>query len=409
MPSHKWVTADCLPALQREKRPVVILALMPLAETILRACREHGINVAAFCDSRAEKARAPHAGLPVIQTQLLREHFDDACFLLVTPDFDDAASQLHTLGYTEIYSAATLLRDFDPGQYESEKSTDFLRFHIDTYLRSHDNHFNPERVYLKNVDVVITERCSLKCRDCANLMQYYQNPREQAAEALLLGLERLHQATDEITELRIIGGEPFMRRDWLDVTKQMLGMKIARTLVFFTNGTIVPDDSQLCELSGENVVFSITDYGALSRNCNDLVAKLEKHGLCYNRITADKWVDCSRIIVHDRTRAQLRDVYKQCCAKNLYTLINGRLYRCPFSANLCSLGAIADAEGDFVGLLDIKAERPEALRNELKKLIRNTTFLKSCDYCVGRPYDAPLSLDAAIQVKRPLPYAKCSE
>ena len=32
------------------------------------------------------------------------------------------------------------------------------------------------------MDVVITERCSLKCKDCANLMQYYEKPQNSDLE-----------------------------------------------------------------------------------------------------------------------------------------------------------------------------------------------------------------------------------
>ena len=32
---------------------------------------------------------------------------------------------------------------------------------------------------LKAMDIVVTERCSMKCRDCSNLMQYYVKPQKK--------------------------------------------------------------------------------------------------------------------------------------------------------------------------------------------------------------------------------------
>ena len=45
------------------------------------------------------------------------------------------------------------------------------------YLKS--NHLS-----LKTLDVQITERCSLKCKDCSNLMQYYTKPQNAEMEDL---------------------------------------------------------------------------------------------------------------------------------------------------------------------------------------------------------------------------------
>lgn len=33
-----------------------------------------------------------------------------------------------------------------------------------------------DAVILNSIDFIVTERCSLRCRDCSNLMQYYKNP-----------------------------------------------------------------------------------------------------------------------------------------------------------------------------------------------------------------------------------------
>ena len=33
---------------------------------------------------------------------------------------------------------------------------------------------NDESLHLKCIDIVVTEKCSMKCKDCSNLMQYYE-------------------------------------------------------------------------------------------------------------------------------------------------------------------------------------------------------------------------------------------
>ena len=53
------------------------------------------------------------------------------------------------------------------------------------------------------MDVVITERCSLKCKDCANLMQYYEKPQNSDLEILFKSLDRMMECVDQIYEFRV--------------------------------------------------------------------------------------------------------------------------------------------------------------------------------------------------------------
>ena len=61
-------------------------------------------------------------------------------------------------------------------------------------------------VYL---DVVITECCTLKCRNCSNLMQYYKTPANLDADEVISSLSRILKAV-RVERLKILGGEPFV-------------------------------------------------------------------------------------------------------------------------------------------------------------------------------------------------------
>ena len=45
---------------------------------------------------------------------------------------------------------------------------------------------------LIDVDIVISERCSLKCVDCSNLMQYYVDPTNTDYEKIISSLKKLN-------------------------------------------------------------------------------------------------------------------------------------------------------------------------------------------------------------------------
>ena len=41
-----------------------------------------------------------------------------------------------------------------------------------------------DKLNLKTIDIQVTERCSLKCKDCSNLMQYYERPQNSEINVL---------------------------------------------------------------------------------------------------------------------------------------------------------------------------------------------------------------------------------
>ena len=109
----------------------------------------------------------------------------------------------------------------------------------------------------------------------------------------------------------------------------------------------------------------------------------------------------------------MREVFKQCCVKYLYTLLDGKLFRCPFIANAHKLNAITDNKADYVDLLDSSVDQGKQIR----RLIQVSSFFPGCDFCVGRPYDATATagydgkgvIEAGIQTKEILPYETYGE
>ena len=73
-------------------------------------------------------------------------------------------------------------------------------------------------------------------------------------------------------------------------------------------------------------MVSISDYGILSNKINDLKKIFQDEDIKYDCKKIDEWVSCSSFFKHKRSLEQLKNVYKNCCAKNLATLLNGKIY-----------------------------------------------------------------------------------
>jgi len=405
---EKKVKYNCLQSLGEAGTPIIIFAAVFEAEAIANACRDSGIVVSAFCDSEKRKSQNLFCGLEVIYTPNLPKRFSKARFVFATQHIQEAVEQLSELGYDEFYSPLELLEHYNVGKHQHRISQSYMEARILVYKKSHAVYFDEEKTYMRSVDVMITTRCSLKCESCSNLMQYYVNPKNTDHKKILAAIEIINENVDDISEFRVIGGEPLMNKGWAHIVNGINEKNAERQIFIYTNGTIAPKDEQLETFHGKNVSFVITDYGKLSRNINKLTEKLTKHGISYVSEPADNWVDCSSIRHHKRTASELKEVFKQCCVKYIYTLLHGKLYRCPFIANAANLNAIPDDSTNYVDLFS----KTHNIKQKIRNLVKMAKFFLACDFCDGRPYD-PLSakgydgkgmITPGHQTSKPLPY-----
>ncbi len=391
--------------IKREGIPVIIFGAGIVGEALFHACCKVGIKVECFCDNNINKTQSPMCNIEVIHTPILKTKYKDANFLISAADIKDVVDQLRLLKYSKWYASNLLLRDFDVSGYQFSAPTDFVEFAVGACLLCHDRYLNPDKLFLRSVDIIITERCSLKCRDCSNLMQYYKKPIDCNVKELMQSMDMFSAFIDEVHEFRVIGGEPFMHKEFHLIIKRLIDEPKVRKIVIYTNGTIVPKENQIEYLKNNKILVFITDYGIFSKKLNVLTQILLRNNIAYYTQKARGWADCAKIMGHYRNIEQQKEIFRSCCAKNTVTLSKGKLYRCPFSANADRLLAVPDYENDYINIFHEPQETIDIY--EMKKRIRmfllEKDFLQVCDYCNGRPFGAP-EIQPAIQTDKPLEY-----
>jgi len=404
---EKKVKFNCIQSLKEAGAPVIIVTLPEEAEAIANACRDNDIAVAAFCDNETRKLQKSYCGLEVVHTPTLTKRFPKARLIIAYHNMQESVNQLSALGYDEFHSPLELLKNYDVSKHKHRISQSYMQNKISICIKSHELYLNEAKTYMRSLDVMITTKCSMKCASCANLMQYYVAAKNTDHE-ILSAIEILDNNVDAISEFRVIGGEPLMNRQWAHIVNGIIEQDVKRKIFIYTNGTISPKEEQLKTFHGKNVNFYITDYGKLSRNINKLEENLTKHGISYKRKPADNWVDCSSIRQHKRTARENEVVFKECCAKQFYTLLNGRLYTCPFIANAANLKSIPDNRANYVDLLS----KTDDLKQKVRKLVTMQKFFPACDFCDGRPRDPTTALEydgkgmitPGHQTSKPMPY-----
>lgn len=385
--------------------PVIIFGAGIVGEVLLHVCRAEGIMIECFCDNNIHKARSPKCNVEVIHTSDLKARYADAVFLISAADIADVVAQLNGLGYSRWHAGGTLLRAADLSSYRFSAPADFVEFAVGACVMCHENYRDPDALFLRSVDIIITERCSLRCRNCSNLMQYYKDPTDCNLEELLRSIEGLLSLVDGVHEFRVIGGEPFMNKEFHLTVKRLVNEPKVQKIAIYTNGAIIPKEASIGYLKSRKVLVFITDYGKLSRKLNGLTNVLEENGIAYYVQEAQGWTDCARITKHDRNAIQQEALFENCCAKNTITLSNGKLYRCPFSANAARLSAVPDYENDYIDIMhDTQADSSiHALKQKIRKFLLDQDYLETCDYCNGRAFSDP-EITPAVQVNKPLEY-----
>ena len=106
----------------------------------------------------------------------------------------------------------------------------------------------------------------------------------------------------------------------------------------------------------------------------------------------------------NKTEEALEHQFDNCCVSDLISLLHGKIYRCPFSANANNLEAIPKNASDEVNLLD-KSLSIDELREQIKTLLYEKKSITACSFCNGRDYSVA-TIPSAIQTKKPLSYTK---
>lgn len=235
----------------------------------------------------------------------------------------------------------------------------------------------PKFCMIPRVDLVLTTKCSLKCRYCANLMQYYKNPYnvdlckiKESIQALLFGV-------DYVRTIYVLGGEPFLYPDLDEVLSFLIKQKKVGEICIVTNGTILPNNKKLINVMKHKKIFvRISDYRELSKKKYALTKLCKNEKISYTVMKQGRWYNCGNIQSRKRNSTELQKRYDE-CATLCRSILNGKLHYCPRAAHLYDLSGIG-AKDDYIDLL---ACSKLTLKKEIRAFLTNKKVIQACNYC----------------------------
>jgi organic radical activating enzyme len=354
-------------------------------------------KIQAFIDTDLKKCGQLYNGIPIISDIQAREELGNNAIIIISViDIQDVLDRINLIPHASLLPLGLYLSALSNREsFDLSESLDFINYSLQAVELCHKGYYDENSIFLRSVDVVITEKCSLKCKDCSNLMQYYDKPENIDIELILSDFQKLINKVDHIFEVRLIGGEPFMNKDIYKIIDNLIENSKITKIVIYTNLMIPLKFPEAEIFRNSKVVLSATDYGSLAKNTNSNYNKLLEMGVPIRLHPPENWTNSGIIQDFSRTNEENEKIFFDCCGKNLLTLSDGKLYRCPFAANADRLNAVPKNVSNFFDL--------SSNFENLTDYTKHIKSLPACNYCNGRSFDSE-SIIPAIQTKIPLKY-----
>ena len=397
---------------QDKKNHLIIYGAGTLGKVTLQALRKYNFEADYFCDSDVRKHNLKVENKEIISPEKLTEFNEDTDIFVSNIYFSSIVPFLKNTGFKNIYNSSQLFNELNVEDYKilsadgkSIMEPLKLKRELDFYneMSKKDTYLKSDKLFVKTIDVQITEKCSMKCKDCSNLMQYYTAPKDSDMDMMFRNIEKLMTCIDRLDEFRVLGGDPFMNKNLHKIVNKLTTYDKVNKIVIYTNARIIPKGENLESLRHKKVLLDITNYGVSSTAHDKLIDLCKKENLLFSTTRCTIWQDCGRIMPYsNKSEKELKHLFSNCCNSDLVSLLHGKLYRCPFSANGVNLKAIPKNPEDEVDLND-ESLSIKQLRDQIKDLCYDKKYLTACSYCNGRDYSSAI-IPSAIQTKKPLDY-----
>lgn len=254
--------------------------------------------------------------------------------------------------------------------YGKNKLSVWVQYYINKFLHN---------IYLKYIEIPITTKCTLNCKECGNLIQYYQEPYHISAEELICDIRKLSRLTKGILWLRILGGEPLLHPELEYIVRQILKIENIKNIQIVTNGTLLLDKSMVRLLRGNNrISIDISNYEEKSVKREKLIEQLEKNHINYiaqkERTLWTAQADCT---YRNRNQEQIRNILAK-CNMDCISMLKGEIHLCPRSSHGMDLGIVPNNRLEYC---DLRQKKPYKEHKKSLYRLLNISSISACNYC----------------------------
>ncbi len=366
-------------------------------------CKKNAIAITCFCDNNQEIQNTTKNDLPILSLESIKKTYENPIFLLSV--FEDThkkqiKEQLKSAGYHTFYT----FREFIDTLPLQTVADPFVQIRINEFKMAEYRSADSPLVYAEFIDLWITEKCSLRCRDCGYFMQYHKNPKHYDTKDIFAEIDRLDELFDFVGSLHIVGGEPFVHPDIYEIIAYAQTKKTFQSVGLVTNGTIAPKKDELLKLDYKNILFWVSNYGDLSIKRNDFITLSKELSIPIDLMPRDLWYKQDVIQFRNKTETELAFAYETCTTFCVATF-GQKIFRCGFIGNMYRLNSLPHDQLDYLDISN-NGKSIDLIKKEIKQYLYGKPFYTSCNWCVGRITSELAEIPSAIQTKETLSYKK---
>lgn len=248
-----------------------------------------------------------------------------------------------------------------------------------------------QEIVIPQIDLVITNVCSLQCANCALYINHQKEKYQRNICEIIEDLESLFHSINHLSLLNIIGGEPLLYNQ-IDELLNYIGKNYIEKIgqiVIITNGTIIPSKRTLEICSKYDISFSISDYSEtihykvkIQRLCNIL----KEYHIAHKSEPLKQWSDLGNPYKsRNRDEKQLQSLYTDCNTR-CKCLFDNKIFLCTSEASMVMAKMHIPDKEDYIDLKELaemnQEEKSELIIN-LYSGEKTRGYLSFCQYCDG--------------------------
>lgn len=386
-------------------KKIIIFGAGIVGEVVEYSLRKSGIDVYCFCDNNTEKIGKKLHGIEIKALREVSEQKLDALFVVAVAIHREIEVQIRDYGFEYVTNSRELINDIEIEKYDFSVTHYQVKEYLESYMRHTVPYkVDPEHLVIKNIGLIITERCSLRCKDCVNLMQYFKNPKHIDYDMNIKSMQCLLEKVESIERVSVVGGEPFVNVDMYRIVEWLCQQEKVKNITIFTNATVVPTEERVPFLQHEKVFVSISNYYQDRQKIQALEKCLSEHGINYNIVNERIWKDLGNLLCRNRDEKANNKLFYKCIFDGCFQLMNGQLHYCARSACGLALGAFPEKEGDYFNVLREDLSEEEYMREFLQFISNDKIAPTACDYCSGKGWEAEI-IPVGIQSDKVLDFS----
>ncbi|WAJ24094.1 radical SAM protein [Lacrimispora xylanolytica] len=241
-----------------------------------------------------------------------------------------------------------------------------------------------------SMDVAITTKCTLKCRNCNMFIPYYKEPISYSFDSIKKNFDLLFERIDFVFEIGLLGGEPLLNREINDVIEYLFEEYANKfgSICITTNGTLIPPESTLKIFEKYNVIVIISEYkyANIQRGkIEELTDILNKREIIFVVRKDLVWSEFGFPSVPMNILDHKVKDHMMKCDPGWRGLNDGKFFFCNVAWSADKAGLFSLDEKDYINLSDLK---PNDKSDKIKLLeyslgIIPSKYLSFCKVCGG--------------------------